>query len=118
MLNRLKEEHCASLEVCRRPLCSPSHCLAKAYIARSFCSVSQTGRKIPAAGSSAWQFTIHQLHNRFRQRVKHQCRGNWHTRCNCVFAVTAITGSLCHETRSDGSINQHLTFTLLWKRPN
>jgi hypothetical protein len=43
---------------------------------------------------------------------------NWHTRCNRVFAVTAIAGSLCDETRSDGSINQHLTFTLLWKRPN
>jgi hypothetical protein len=36
-----------------------------------FCSVSQTGRKIPAPGSSAWQFSIHQLRNRFRQRMKH-----------------------------------------------
>jgi len=39
----------------------------------SFCSVSQTGRKIPAPGLSAWQLAIHQLRNPFRQRAKHQC---------------------------------------------
>ena len=58
---------------------------------------------------------------------------NWHTRCNRVFAVTAIARFLSDETRSDESathkqrnshhgdpltINQHLTFTFLWKRPN
>jgi hypothetical protein len=135
MLNRLKEEHCASLlEVCRRPLCSRAVASAKAcrgarrnsavtttdglfhrlkcqrlhpfcprvadahdecrsrglgesefqktrviifcgeFESTSFCSVSQTGRKIPVPGLSAWQLAIHQLRNRFRQRMKHQCK--------------------------------------------
>jgi hypothetical protein len=45
-----------------------------ANLNRPRCSVSQTGRKIPAAGLSAWQLAFHQLRNRFRQRVKHQCK--------------------------------------------
>jgi hypothetical protein len=54
------------------------HCASSIFCGEfestSFCSVSQTGRKIPAPGLPAWQFAIHQLRNRFRERVKHQCK--------------------------------------------
>src|SRR5205823_10315387 len=99
----------------------------------SFCSVSQTGRKIPAPGLSAWQLAIHQLCKRFRKRVKRQCKETGTRNASVPFAVTAIARSLCDETRSDESathkqrnshqgaplmITLHLTFTFLWKRPN
>jgi len=46
----LKEEHCASLlEICRRPLSSPSHCLGKACIALILQRIAN-GTKNPSAG--------------------------------------------------------------------
>jgi len=51
MLNRLKEEHCASLlEVCRRLLCSPSHCFGESLHRALILQRIANGTKNPSAG--------------------------------------------------------------------
>jgi hypothetical protein len=39
-----------------------------------FAACRKRDEKFPAAGLSTWQLAFHQLRNRFRQRVKHQCK--------------------------------------------